>query len=185
MRRYETPFSESIFFRDIFPDVSSFQAFVTKLSPPIVGTHPLVPVCYRWLFERFATSSIAYDTPEAFIRHFGLDFTNAFSQLKMRNDMIDAQYSLTPDEIRTTTEQISNMAGNDSSIYGEGYDALAKPLPYVAAQTSAREKDGKLGAYLNAIRNITDLYMFEYLNRFERHFAHIYTPVINYFIEEK
>lgn len=185
MKRYETPFSESIFFRDIFPDVDTFKKFASNLNPPISGTQPLVAMCYRWLFDRFATSSIGYDTPEAFIRHFGLDFTNAYEQLAMRSDMIAAQYALTPEEIRTTAEQISNMAGNDSSIYEEGYDTLSKPLPYIAAQTSARTKDGKLAAYLSAIRNVTDLYMFEYLNRFERHFAHIYTPIINYFIEEE
>ena len=128
---------------------------------------------YRYLFNKFCNSNINYDTVDCFKRNFALTYENCFMQYKFRIDKINQLYALTNDDLNVIQYGISNVALNNNSAIE---NALDNVVDFVSSQTSDKQRANKFSAYLTAVREVSDKYIDDFIDKFRKHFMAIVTP---------
>lgn len=167
-------FAYTFLFKDIIPDLDSFKEFLETYTD-VDKTDSFNPYCYKYLFNMFANSNVKYDTEDAFCRHFGITYENVFSQFKKRQAIVKKEYDLTDDELAMSRFSIINNALDDNVHHGDNVDLLAKPLDYISAQNSSKERINMLQAYDEALYKITDNLLVEFLDEFRKHFISLFS----------
>lgn len=126
---------------------------------------------YNLLILNFGNSSVAYDTPNAFYRHFFIEYWNCCDEFTKRIDMIKKLRDLTVDELVNEMETISNVANNDNSPVE---NPLQEIIPYITTQSSTSSKGNRALAYHRAITLYRDNEVNNFLNKFKKFFLTIY-----------
>lgn len=165
-------FANTFMFKDIIPDYSSFQEFLTCYTS-VDNTDTFNAYTFKYLFNRFCNSNVKYDTEDGFCRHFGITYENCFDQYKKRHSIISNLYPLTNDELLVARQLISNSSLSDNvPVTG---DPLVDPLDYISSQNASRETMSKVDAYVHAVYKITDNLLDDFLDEFKKHFISIYS----------
>mgnify|MGYP001175082829 FL=1 len=176
-------FAVTHYFKNIFPDYISFQTFVAEYTN-VDKTEDLNAYIYKYLYARYCNSNINYDTIDAFKRHFGITYEDTYEQLKMRKNILIAQYNLTLEELSVINKAINTLtsSGITNNAQNNAVTNLVNPLeellPYIDNQTSnkfidnstAELQNNLLNSYLNALNKVTDKFLNDYLYKFAKHF---------------
>lgn len=165
-------FASTFYFKEIFSDFDTFKQFVHEYTN-VNKDLPENATLYRYLFNKFCNSNINYDTINSFKRNFALTYENCFMQYKFRIDKITKLYALADDDLTVIQYGISNVALNDNSVIQNALDNVAD---FVSSQTSSKQRANKFSAYLTAVRDISDNYIEDYIDKFRKHFMSIVTP---------
>lgn len=162
-------FAITFLFKDIFNSYEDFELFIASFTN-VDKQDPLNAYLYRYLRNKYANSNINYDTINAFLRHFGITYEDTFSQMKMRTNILNAQYQLTTDELTVISVAITNNALNNNTLTT---DPLNTVIEYISNQVSNQAKENKLIAYIKALDNVSNKYLVEYLESYKVHFMRI------------
>ena len=173
-------FTPSFLFKQIFP---TSEDFLAKITPELFSVDLsdeekkayaiyVYNVCYR----RYANFSIAYDTPEAFVRQFAGIFEDVFERYRMIKRNAEKIYSLTDAEIEEIRSAIINSANNPNTAPNDP----RAPLQYISLQSQTFQNNGKLIAYAMALQSAPTIYQGELLKEFAGLFRRM-CPVNYYF----
>ena len=152
----------TFYFKDIFPDVATFKAEMATYSE-LTSTDALHTTLFKYLYNRYCNSNVAYMTEDAFKRHFFLYYDDVYAQYKKRLELIGYAYGVTADDIEMLNQSINAIANNDDTALSTPLDALAS---YVSMQQGSKTKANKLLAYLDAIDRIKDKLIRDFLRQF-------------------
>ena len=167
-------FSLTFLFKNIFPTYDKFKEFTDEYI--IDADDIFLPTAYKWLFNRFANSNVAYDTEDAFKRHFANELDDCLNMMKFRQDRLKALYALTDDDLALVNVAFATVANAPNT---EQPEALDKLLDYVNTQSANKLTTNKFESLLRAIENIADRGLEDWLNRFQRHFIRIYPRALD------
>lgn len=161
-------------FKELIPNINDFLALVYGYtgtdSADIYHT-----TLYRWIYQRYANSSIAYNTPEEFFNNFFLTYENHFKQYKKRAEILTKIYGLDDNALLTASQSVQNVALNNNEITK---DPLNNIIEYVSEQVTNRNISDifyKLTAVLNELE---DNFIKDFLSKFNKHFTRIFTNTI-------
>lgn len=164
---YDNP---TFLFKDIFP---TFDDFKNAVEPIIYNidlsdseTLAYVTYVYNSLYRRYANWSVAYDTPDGFIRQVAGILDDICGKYKRQKELAEQLYGLTLDEIREVNEAIVNNALNPNTSPSDP----KQPLDYVSSQSASFSKLGHLSAYISALAAMPTVRQGEML----REFAHLF-----------
>lgn len=167
-------FAYTFLFKDIIPDFDTFKEVLAEYTN-VNNADTFNEYCFKYLFNMYCNSNVKYDTEDAFCRHFGITYENMYDQFKKRQAIAKKEYNLTDDELAMSRFSIINNALNDNVKVGENVDPLEKPLDYISAQNSSKDKMNILEAYDNALYKITDNLLDEFLDEFRKHFITLFS----------
>lgn len=143
----------TFYFKEIFPDVASFQAFLTDFQVvDITNAENLTfaNYIYKILFRRYHNSNVQYDTPDDFKCDLANILEDNFAKYQRQLSLIKSMQQLTEDEIATIGTALANQANNPNTKPNDP----TQPLEYISAQAFTLTKDNKLLAYLRAIQSV-------------------------------
>lgn len=153
----------------------NYDDFKTKRDENIIGevysTEQQQLLVYNLLMSNFCNSSIAYDTPNAFYRHFFIEYWNCCDEFTKRIEMIKRLRDLSIDDLVNEMETITNVANNDNSPVE---NPLKEIIPYITTQSSSSSKGNKAMAYHRAITLYRDNEVNNFLNKFKKFFLSIH-----------
>lgn len=173
-------FAYTFLFKDIIPNLDDFKEFLDVYTD-VDSDEPFNEYCFKYLFNMYCNSNVKYDTEDAFCRHFGLSYENMYDQFKKRQSIVKKEYALTDDELAMSRFAIVNNALDDNVHHGDNEDLLAKPLDYISAQNSSKERINLLQAYDEALYKITDNLLDEFIDEFRKHFITLFSCSISRF----
>lgn len=168
-------FAYTFLFKDIIPNYDDFVEFLSEYTNVDVTDTTFNKYCFKYLFNRYCNSNVKYDREDAFCRHFGITYENMYSQFKKRQTIVKKEYALTDDELAMSRFSIINNALDDNVHHGDNVDLLAKPLDYISAQNSSKERINMLQAYDEALYKIADNLLVEFLDDFRKHFISLFS----------
>lgn len=167
----DNDFATTFFFKDIIPDLSTFKEFVEQFTT-LDAQDTLHAFLFKYLFARFNNSNVAYDTPADFLMEFGISYQNGFNQYKKRKEAIDKIYGLTTDELTVVNEIIQAWAETPATATNNPLDGMTD---YINRQQGQKQTQNKLTAYQNALKDMNDEYIDNFLRRFKKHFIHMFS----------
>ena len=173
-------FAYTFLFKDIIPTVDDFKEFLSTYTN-VSSVDTFNEYCFKYLYNMYCNSNVKYDTEDAFCRHFGLTYENMFDQFKKRQAIVKKEYNLTDDELAMSRFAIVNNALDDNVHHGDDVDLLDKPLDYISAQNSSKERINLLQAYDEALYKITDNLLDEFIDEFRKHFICLFSCSISMF----
>lgn len=163
--------TSTFYFEDIFETYADFKEMTDALdlyiSDPDDPHYDAISenfnqYLYSILYMRYCGNSINYDIPTYFIYAFGLRYKDIFKKYQKQVDIINRATELSADELTILTETIANGAYNPNDAPSDVW----QPLPYISQQNSARLKNNKLVAYINAINAIPTQNIDRFLDAF-------------------
>lgn len=163
-------FAITFYFKEIYPTLADFIDFITDYTT-LDNTDEHHAYLYKMLYNHYANSNIAYDTVDAFNRHFAVTYENIFEQFKFRTDKVKKLYDLADDELNVIQYGIQNVGLNDNSKLE---NALDNVVPFVSSQTSDKTRANVFVSYLTAVRDIADKYLQDFIDKFRSHFLCIF-----------
>lgn len=152
----------TFYFKDIFPDLNAFKAAMLNYSE-LSTTEAIHATLFRYLYNHYCNSNIAYITEDAFKRHFFEYYDDTFKQYKKRLELIGLMYDVTADDIQLLSQTINAIANNDDTALSNPLDSLAS---YVSMQQGSKSKTNKLLAFIDAIDKIKDKLTRSYIRQF-------------------
>ena len=152
----------TFYFKDIFPDITTFKSEMATYSE-LVSTDALHAVLFRYLYNHYCNSNVAYVTEDAFKRHFFLMYDDVFAQYKKRLALIGSMYNVTDDDLQMLNSTLNAIANNDDTALANPLDALSS---YVSMQQGSKTRINKLEAFLQAIDRIKDKYVLQFIKQF-------------------
>lgn len=163
-------FALTFYFKEIFPNFEDFIDFVTEYTT-IDNTDEHHAFLYKILYNFYCNSNVAYDTKDAFKRHFAITYQNIFEQFKFRTNKLKKLYELDDEELNVIQYGIQNVGLNDNSKLN---NALDNVLEFVSSQTSDKTRANKFASYLTSVRDVADMYMRDFIDNFRQHFLCIF-----------
>lgn len=116
---------------------------------------------YKLLFRQYHNSNVQYDTPEDFKCDLANILEDEFSKYQKQVALAESIYNLSQDELTIASTALASSANNPNTQQ----DDPTTWLSYVGAQAYTSTKNGKLQAYLLAIKNIPTKNVGELLTR--------------------
>ncbi len=162
-------FAYTFYFKEIFSDLDEFVSFLGEYNIPTTN-ETFNAFIYQQLFCQFANSNINYDTVDAFKRHFAIELLNIYKQYEFKYKTLDEMYKISIDDLNVIQYGINNVALNNNSSIENALDTLVN---FVSSQTSDKTRANKLASYITAVRDIADMYIFDFLDKFKKHFMSI------------
>lgn len=162
----------TFYFKEIFPTEQSFIEYLTNFNVVDITTADnlvLAQFLYKVMFRRFHNSNIQYDTPDDFKCDLANLIEDTFDRYKQQKAIIDKIYNLTDQELLTISKALTNSANNPNTKV----DDPTQPLEYVGAQAFTIASNGKLQAYLTALKNIPTKFIDQLLRDAQRLFKSI------------
>ena len=177
-------FSYTFYFKEIFPDLDTFQTAMENQNLSVDLTVPenenFLAYLYNLLYRKYANSSIAFDTPDEFTRQLAGRLDDYFQKFLRDTQLAQKVYKLTDDEIIQASEAISNMANNPDTAPTDP----RQPLEFVSGQTFSLVKSNKLIAYMTALNSMPTLRQGEILKHFAPLFRALFTSEYFFFHNE-
>lgn len=164
-------FAFTFYFKEIFPNFETFKAYLTQYNIRTQTESDTFDLfIYNNLFNMFCNSNVNYDTIDAFKRHFAIELLNIYRQYLFKYQTLDEMYKLSIDDLNVIQYGINNVALNDNTKILNPLDNLVE---FVSSQTSDKTRANKLASYITAVRDIADMYIFDFLDKFKKHFMQI------------
>lgn len=143
----------TFYFKEIFPTFDTFNEFMTEyeiinMEDPTNLT--FARYIFKLLFRQYHNSNVQYDTPEDFKCDLANILEDEFSKYQKQVALTENIYNLSQDELTIVSTALASSA-NNPNIQQEDPTTW---LSYVGAQAYTSTKNGKLQAYLLAIKNI-------------------------------
>lgn len=166
-------------FKELFPNYDEFKRLLNiYITKSRVVTDEEDRETFRLLFNNFCNCSVAYDTPDAFYRHFFIEYYNSLEDYLIKLKMIQKLREMPLDELCRELESITNMAHNDNAIVT---NPLSDILPYISTQTSSSSTGNKALAIQRAISLYRDNEVYQFLDRFKKLFIFVHGDRRAYF----
>lgn len=162
-------FAVTFYFKEIFGSYDDFKLFLSEFTN-IDPEDSLNVTLFGYLFNKYCNSNVNYDTIDAFKRNFAIVYENIFAQYKFRVDKINKVYELSDEDLNVISYGINNVALNDNSAIENALDDV---VDFVTSQTSNKQKANKFMSYLNALKDVNDRYIVDYLDKFRKLFIAI------------
>lgn len=154
----------TFYFKEIFPTFADFQGFMTTYEVVDMGSQINVTFAqyiYKLLFRQYHNSNVQYATPEDFMCDLANILEDEFEKYQKQITLANQIYALTEDEITIASSALASSANNPNLQQ----DDPTQWLSYVGAQAYTSTKNGKLQAYLLALKNIPTKSIGELLTR--------------------
>jgi hypothetical protein len=90
-------------------------------------------------------------------------------------------YKLSVDDLNVIQYGINNVALNNNTEIENALDTL---VDFVSSQTSDKTRANKLASFITAVRDIADMYIFDFLDKFKKHFMQIIPYAYDVFKKE-
>ena len=156
----------TLYFKDIFEDLNAFKAAMAIYSSQTT-TDAIHATTFKYLYNHYANSNVAYFEADAFCRHFFLAYDDVIEQFKKRLELIGMAYQVTAGDIETLNQTLNAIANNDDTALTDPLDTLAS---YVSMQQGSKTKTNKLLAYLEAVDKIKDKMLIDFVRQFNKLF---------------
>ena len=166
----DNQFAITIYFKQIFSNLDDFTQFLAEYTT-LDTTDVHHAYLFKMLYNHYCNSNIAYDTADAFKRHFAVVYENVFKQFKFRSSKLTSLYEIANDELNVIQYGIQNVGLNDNSKLENALDNL---VPFVSSQTSDKTRANVFVSYLTAIRDVADKYLNDFIDKFRPHFLSIF-----------
>jgi len=154
----------TFYFKEIFPTKDDFINYFDEYDiADITDASNLVFVqyLYKLLYRQYHNSNIQYNTPEDFKCDLANILEDEFEKYKKQKELAQKIYSLTDHEITLASSALASSANNPNLQQEDP----TKWLSFVGAQAYTDTHNGKLQAYLLAIKNIPTKSVGELLTR--------------------
>lgn len=158
--------------KELFTSFYNFTEIRDKyIVEPVNATETEQEIVYRLIFNDFCNCSVAFDTPNAFYRHFFLEYWNCCDEFVKRLNVIKQLRNLTLDEFKKEVESITNVANNDNAIVES---PLTEIIPYITSQSSSVSRTNSAVAYARAISMYRDNEVNNFLRKFKKLFLQVH-----------
>lgn len=166
------PYTKTFVLKDLFLDFQDFQATRNKyIVEPVSSSEEQQQIVFNLIYNNFCNASIAYDTPDAFFRHFFIDYWDVCDMFLKKLDLVKVLRNLTVNELVTEYENITNMAHNDNSPVT---NPLTEIIPYITTQSSSASRGNKALAIQRGITLFRENEVATFIEKFKKHFICIY-----------
>lgn len=160
--------SNTIQYKSIFPTLEKWKTWINGWNN--YNYQNSDTLFYNILNEHYANAEIAYDTTEAFKRHFITTYRNVRDRYMRRNDVVNMLNTITPSDL-IEEETTVNVASFNNATALE--DPLGKINPYVDAQNATKTTTSKLDRYVKYLNALPDNFIYEFVNEFQHHFISV------------
>lgn len=177
-------FSTTMRLKEIFPDMDSFIAFSKDYYTGTIDAEhkPYMETLLKACYMHFANANIAYDTIEAFKRHFAESILINLAFYTNKLCIATKASQLSDEELIRGDITIANTASHDNE---EVDNPLDEPLKFIETQSSSNIKRNKLESFILYVRNLPKTYIDEFITRFCSHFLFVYETGCYIYKEEK
>lgn len=145
-------FTRTFKFKDLLPDFDTFVNKYNSFAPEqlnLVGDVMELQTAYNLIFAKYCQSSVAYDRPNDFYRHFYSVMWDEFDYFNEKLKLIKQLRHATPNELLTEYETITNVAANNNEVVDS---PLTEIIPYISTQSSSTSKSNKINAIVRGIQ---------------------------------
>lgn len=145
-------FTRTFKFKDLLPDFDTFMMKYNEFAPEIRDDGEDIndmQTAYNLIFAKYCQSSVAFDRPNDFYRHFYSIFWDEFAYFISKLNLIKELRHATPTELLTEYETITNVAANNNEVV---YSPLTEIIPYITTQSSTTSKSNKINAIVRGIQ---------------------------------
>lgn len=154
-------------FKDIFTSVSDLEKAIT----PIMTVNKDRELQFFILLDyAYHYTPIAYNTPDIFVNHFVLTYTqecdNYINKINSQKDL----QSMTINDYTASSVTINNISDTPATQTTDAF----KIQDYVNQQNVSTNKLSTVEAYLRRIRSLKPLLFQEFIEKFKKHFRSIY-----------
>lgn len=158
---------QTMTFKQIFEDKDDFLSFMANLGIYTSNNTEAIALAtdvYYLLYNRYFGLSIAYDYPDAFCAELGICMKEYFMQYFKHTKIVGDIYNLTADDYAELGTAIMNYANNPNYNTSSSTDDWAY-LKYISNQSRTKNNANKLGAYINALRQMPDMQINAFLKK--------------------
>lgn len=172
MKPSET-FQTTLQFKNIFPTIEDFTEMEEYyiLTPIQYGEDVTRTLLYRALYNKYCNCNIAYDTIDAFCRHFFVTYWDSVEEYSVVLSMIKRIRALSVDDILSGNMSVMNKSINDNA---ETQNPLSDIIPFISSQMTSRQYMNKTVAFYSALTSYKNNKMYEFLEKFRDHFINIF-----------
>lgn len=166
-------FNRNFLFKELFPD---FIFFIDKKDEyNILGLYNLtyeeIQLCYNILMCNFANSTVKYDTPDSFYRHFFLVFSDKSEEFIAKYNLVRKLKNLTIADLKIEIQNITNVANNNNQVVN---NPLSEIIPFITSQSTSQSVSNDLIAINKGLNLYRDNQIYQYLKNFDRLFMDIF-----------
>lgn len=170
MMEINKTFAITEFFKNIFPTLEIFKENVNKYLKWDYDVDDYEYI-YKVLFAEFANSNIAYDTNEAFIRHFMFTLADHGELFNRRMTLVHELLSMDMDDLLRESINITNTANNNNNIVES---PLSDIIPFISSQITSTGIINK-GLAISRALSLYDKYLIEeFIDNFRKHFVCVF-----------
>lgn len=159
--------------KEIFEEQADINSFVVesvkKFFPDL--DDDLIYLASWQLYNHYLNSEVAYDTPDAFKRHFAIACVDYVPQYVSRLKRLREINNLSTDELTNDSIIITNTASNPNERIES---PLSEVVDYITEQDSTSQKGNKFELLTNAINRAQASYTQKFLSSFINLFIKVY-----------
>lgn len=157
-------------FKELIPNITDFKLLLYRYSE-LNNNDIYHTTLFRRLYQKYANSQVAYETPVAFYYNFFLTYENHFNQYKKRAEILNKIYGLDDNQLLTASQAVNNIALNNNELTK---DPLNNIIEYVSEQQTNRQIADIFYKLTAVIDNLEDNYIADFLSKFNIHFMRIF-----------
>lgn len=161
-----TTMTITLCFKDIFNSYDEFKEFTSQFNL-YDESDDIAEVINRRIFfclyNRYLSSSLAYETRDEFLAEFGIAYQQYFTQILEREKVLEEIHKLNFEDYQIIGESLSNFSNNPNNLQSDPFELLT----YTSNQQRGRSKSGKLQAFLNALRSLPDAQINLMISKFD------------------
>lgn len=171
MPKINETFAVTEFFKNIFPYADYFIQKASTYLPITLDELTNINLIYNILFNEYANCNVAYDTEDAFCRHFFLSLADEADVFIKKMELVDELRRMDINDLMSEMTSIANTAQNNNEIVDS---PLSEILPYISMQNTSTSKINKAVAISRAISLYRSQGIREFLDKFRKHFINIH-----------
>lgn len=172
-------FTDNFKLKELFYNVYDMEDAIYKYKPfDTEYTTEDIQTIYMLIMNMYCNSTVKYDTPTAFYRHFTLTFCNYVDEFLAKYKLIQKLKGLTLEDLKVEMSNITNVANNNNRIVD---DPLNEIINFITTQSSSVSKTNDILAINKSLTLYTDNLIFDFLNKFSYLFVDIFPTRCYYY----